>query len=175
MFWGTAWELMVDSSDRIQVSKKCTDQWAQKEGSVPLVALWVFGRTHTTMVEGQALQEAWKPELEGHPRQFSLTWSVSGSEESVKEVGKKEKEFACKKLEERKSEENNTREASAKSKEMLGEEKDDGKNDETLEHEERNFEVTSQKRKDLPGMKKGEVGRLQQTTRSWSMGQITSR
>lgn len=38
------------------------------ERSVKLVSLWAFGRSHAPTVEGQALQEEWKPELEGHPR-----------------------------------------------------------------------------------------------------------
>lgn len=60
---GAIWEVMVDRTDRVPVSKKGTDQWVQTERSVKFVTVLAFGKTQTTMSCGQALQEEGKRSL----------------------------------------------------------------------------------------------------------------
>jgi len=61
------WEVRVDRAE--QVTKKNTDQWIQRDGSVRLAALWLCGRRHEDMEPGAELNEAWNPMLEANPVQ----------------------------------------------------------------------------------------------------------
>jgi hypothetical protein len=65
VFWAAVWEVRVNRSEH--VTKKKTDQWIQREGSVELVALWLCGRRHEEMQAGWELSEAWNPMLEANP------------------------------------------------------------------------------------------------------------
>jgi len=65
VFWGALWEVRVDRSDRIAVTK--TDQWVQRERSIRLAALWLFGRTIENMIPGLEISEVWDPRLEANP------------------------------------------------------------------------------------------------------------
>ena len=68
VFWSAVWEVFVDRSARVPLSKVRTDQWAQEERSVRLAALWVCGRTHDRMEAGARFAERWHPEHEVNPR-----------------------------------------------------------------------------------------------------------
>jgi hypothetical protein len=69
VFWSAVWELRVNRSDRVALSCKRTDQWAQHEKSVQLAALWLLGRTNETMELGDPIAERWLPENEANPTQ----------------------------------------------------------------------------------------------------------
>lgn len=63
VFGAAVLAVCVDREER--VPKKGTDQRIQKERSVVLAALWVYGHRQATLQEGQALQTRWHPTLEG--------------------------------------------------------------------------------------------------------------
>ena len=67
IFWSATWELRVDRSDRVPLSKSSRDQWAQTEKSCRLAALWVRGRSIEEMESGWPLATHWIPEHEGNP------------------------------------------------------------------------------------------------------------
>ena len=58
VFLQVVWELMVDRTSGVTVSK---DQWCQAEGSVRLVALWVRGLPWYDMVTNTEYQLYWGP------------------------------------------------------------------------------------------------------------------
>ena len=66
VLWASQWEVLVDRSRRVR--KKNTDQWIQQEGSVKLMALWLYGRRMQDMEPGWPCQENWDPRLEANPR-----------------------------------------------------------------------------------------------------------
>ena len=53
-FWSVTWELRVDRSRRVSVKR--SDQWAQPEDTVEMVALWVTAKAGKDMVSGTAVQ-----------------------------------------------------------------------------------------------------------------------
>merc|ERR1711920_446483 len=67
VFWAALWEVQVDRSDRIPVSRLGTDQWVQHERSVRLSALWLIGCTYECMSQGWEVGLFWDPKLEANP------------------------------------------------------------------------------------------------------------
>ena len=67
VFWSAVWEVFVDRSARVSLSKRHTDQWAQEERSARLAALWVCGRTPDSMEAGVRFEKRWHPEHEVNP------------------------------------------------------------------------------------------------------------
>ena len=65
--WSVTWELRVDRSDRVPLSKCSKDQWAQTEKSCRLAALWVRGRSTIDMEKSLPLAQHWIPEHEANP------------------------------------------------------------------------------------------------------------
>ena len=66
-FWSVNWQLHVDRSDRVPLSKCSQDQWAQTEKSCRLAALWVRGRSIEEMESGCPLAQHWTPKHEANP------------------------------------------------------------------------------------------------------------
>ncbi len=67
VFWSVTWELRVDRSDRVLLSKCSKDQWAQTEKSCRLAAVWVRGRSTIGMEKSLPLAQHCIPKHEANP------------------------------------------------------------------------------------------------------------
>ena len=66
VYWATKWETRVDRERKVKVPRK-TDQWAQREEAVRLVALWVASKNLLQIKEGYCFEDSWIPRHEANP------------------------------------------------------------------------------------------------------------
>ena len=80
-FWSAMWELKVDRSQQYSLkqasSTSTRDQWAQREGSVRLAALWLVGYSVEMLPHNSHVIECWDPLVEGNPYHWTFEENAS--------------------------------------------------------------------------------------------------
>ena len=89
-FWSAMWELKVDRSQQYDLTRASStstrDQWAQKEESVRLAALWLVAYSVEEVPANSHVIECWDPLVEGNPCHSKFEENASDADDGKSAV-----------------------------------------------------------------------------------------
>ena len=90
ILWSAFWELWVDRSQQFDLTRaKSTstrDQWAQREESVRLAALWLVAYSVEEVPADSHVIECWDPLVEGNPCHWKFEENASDADDGKSAV-----------------------------------------------------------------------------------------